>query len=241
MPSSPESTWVAEQQVQEMKRRDYARRIINPYLDFKQTILKAYHCGRAARNAAKFTGSHNSIKLKLCCLAFLRELNGDRGRNPTAALKLFLAWALHCWGLQRICTHPADPKSSELVRLWSVIPAWLWAAPPIYIPLLSRSWMPQEQLTDGPASLGLCCPELCCAKRSSSCSLSFLTAAPGLLYHVTIWISDGLHPIASALNSTSIWSPETNWTRNVTIWGLLKWFTTSSTGMNRKKQKAVRN
>lgn len=72
-----------------MKRRDYARRIINPYLDFKQTILKAYHCGRAARNAAKFTGSHNSIKLKLCCLAFLRELNGDRGRDPTAALKLF--------------------------------------------------------------------------------------------------------------------------------------------------------
>lgn len=157
-----------------MKRRDYARRIINPYLDFKQTILEAYNCGRAARNAAKFTGSHNSIKLKLCCLSILEGAEWGQRQRLYSSTEAFLAWALHCWGLQRICTHPADPKSSELVRLWSVIPAWLWAAPPIYIPLLSRSWIPQEQLTDGPASLGLCCPELCCAKRSSSCSLSFL-------------------------------------------------------------------
>lgn len=49
-----------------MKWRDYAKRIISPCLDFEQNILEAYHCGRATRNAAKFTGSYNSIKLKLC-------------------------------------------------------------------------------------------------------------------------------------------------------------------------------
>lgn len=42
-----------------------------PCLDLKQNILEAYNCGRAIRNAVKFIGSHNSIKLKLCCLSIL--------------------------------------------------------------------------------------------------------------------------------------------------------------------------
>lgn len=42
-----------------------------PCLDFKQSILEAYNCGRAIRNAVKFIGWHNSIKLKLCCLSIL--------------------------------------------------------------------------------------------------------------------------------------------------------------------------
>lgn len=65
----------------------------------------------------------------------------------------FLAWALHCWASQRICMHPAAPKSPELVSLRSAIPAWLGAAPPIYILLLSHSWMPQEWFHMACASL----------------------------------------------------------------------------------------
>lgn len=51
----------------------------NPCLDFKQNILEACNCGRAIRNAVKFIGSHNSIRLKLCCLSIL--VGAERGQR----------------------------------------------------------------------------------------------------------------------------------------------------------------
>lgn len=47
-------------------------------------------------------------------------------------------------------------------------------------------------------------PVLPRALLSSSCSLVLVTAALGLCYQVTIWISNGSHSIARALNPTSV-------------------------------------
>lgn len=109
--------------------------------------------------------------------------------------QIFLAWALHCWALQRICMHPAAPKSLELVSLRSAIPAWLGAAPPIYFPLLSHSWMPQEWLHVACAALSSVVQRgphlaLCC-----SCPSGIPLSGQDL----NLW---WFYPVASTLNST---------------------------------------
>lgn len=127
----------------------------------------------------------------------------------------FLAWALHCWVLQRICMHPAAPKSPELVSLPSAIPARLGAAPPIYIPFLSPSWMSQEWLH-------MACAALSSAVQRGPHLLSCAAAPLGSLCQVNIWVSGGFYSAVSTRGKLGI---------SVTMWALLKCLTATSADM----------
>jgi len=99
-----------------VNRRDYPKRIINPCLHFKQSVLEMCHCGRTTRNAVKFTGSHESIKLKLCCLSILE--GAEWGQRQTLQQhgsfwpELFTAEA---YGGFAPILQPPNPPSSQAV------------------------------------------------------------------------------------------------------------------------------
>ena len=122
--------------------------------------------------------------------------------TDSAATRKLLAWALHCWGLRRICTHPAASKSSEQ---------------PGCDQLSQHDFNQPHQFTSHScitagyhrshwqiAQFHATCAALSSGVQRNPPLPLFVTAATGSLHQVTIWISDGLQPIACAWNSTSI-------------------------------------
>lgn len=96
---------------------------------------------------------------------------------------------------------------------------------------------PVSQLhASGVASRGPCCPDLC-AKRSSSCSL----------LQLSLWDPSVRSIFESLMVCTllplHLVPPEANWAWSVTMWALLKYLTTTSTGMEgqSRRQQEIRS
>lgn len=152
----------------EVKRRNYARRTINPCLDFKQNISETYNCGREQETQQSLLAHIPHLSLNI----FEGAKQGQRLYSSAEGFWPELITAEAYEGFAPTLQPPNPQSSSSSDQL----------PQNVHPTLVSQ----QDATGTADRSPHITWPVLPRALLSSSCSLVLVTAALGLCYQVTI-------------------------------------------------------